>query len=211
MKSFFQFVLRSVAGFCGMVTTWLVSMFALGQTFLISSLFAFIGGVVVYVALKQIMHFRLVRGNGLTRREYKFIDKNLKEAKEKIARLQKSIWRVKSVDQAKYNLEMVRTVKKIYSNTKNDPKRFYKAEGFYYKHLDSLVELAEKYAFLSTQPVNSKEMADSLRDTRRMLFSLGETVKKDLHLMLNDDMDTLHFELDVAKNSVKKAKGRISK
>ncbi|RLL46910.1 protein xpaC [Oceanobacillus piezotolerans] len=202
MKAFFQFVLRSTAAFMSTVTTWLVSFIAFSQTFLLASVYALAGGAVVYFSLKQIGDIRTIRNSGLKRREYRYIQDNLKEAKDKINRLQRALFSIRSVDQAKYNLEIMRTVKKIYSNTKHEPHRFYKAEGFYFKHLDSLVELAEKYAFLSKQPTQSREMADSLRDTRRTIYSLGETVKKDLRIMLNDDIDTLHYELDFAQQTI---------
>lgn len=207
MKAFFQFVLRSVSAFFATGTTWVVSFFAFGQTFLLSSVYAVIGGVVAYTSIKQLTNYRTRQLNGLSRREYKYITKQLKDAKEKINRLQKAFLNVRSIDQAKQNLDIIRTARKIYSNTKNDPRRFYKAEGFYYKHLDSLVELAEKYAYLSSQPVKSKDIHDSLRDTRITIYQLGESVKKDLTVMLRDDIDTLDFELDVAKHSIKKMKG----
>lgn len=201
MKGFFQFILRFTAASGTAGITWLLSFFAFSQTFLISGLYALAGGTVIYVSAKQIGNFRHIRKAGLTRREFKYIDRNLKEAKTKISRLQKALLRVKNVDQAKQNFEIIRTVRKIYSNTKKEPQRFYQAEGFYYKNLDSLVEITEKYAYLSSQPAKSWEMAESLLDTRRTIRSLNETIKKDLHIMLKDDVDTLHFELDVAKQS----------
>nr|WP_156289578.1 5-bromo-4-chloroindolyl phosphate hydrolysis family protein [Oceanobacillus salinisoli] len=206
MKAFFQFIVQSILAFLAMVVTWLISFLAMEQTFFLSSLFALFGGGVVFIAVKEISHTRFVRRNGLTRREYKYIGKNLKEAKDKISRLQRALMSVRRIDQAKQNLEIIRTVKKIYMNTKKEPKRFYKAEGFYYDHLDSLVELTEKYAFLSSQPTKSKEIQDSLRDTRITLIGLKESVKKDLYIMLDDDVDTLHFEIDVAKNSINRMK-----
>lgn len=42
---------------------------------------------------------------------------------------------------------MIKMIRKIYSLTKKEPKRFYQAEQFYYSHLDSATELAEKYVF----------------------------------------------------------------
>lgn len=186
--------------------TWLVSYLALGQTFWLSSLFALTGGAIAFFTVKEIGTAQFVRRNGLTRREYKYIKKHLKEAKDKIGRLQRSLMSVRSIQQAKQNIELIRTVRKIYLNTKKEPKRFFKAEGFYYQRLDSLVEITEKYAFLSSQPVKSVEIKDSLVDTERTLTGLSESVKKDLYIMLDDDVDTLHFELDVAKNSMKRMK-----
>ncbi|MGJ9457899.1 5-bromo-4-chloroindolyl phosphate hydrolysis family protein [Oceanobacillus sp. CF4.6] len=206
MRAVFQFMIQSMTGFLGTVSTGLVSFFAFGQTILLSSLFAIAGGVVVYLTSKQILDYRFVKVNGLTRREYKFIENNLKEAKHKISRLQKSLFRVRSMQHAKQNLEIARTAQKIYANAKKEPRRFYQAEGFFYNHLDSLVELTDKYAYLSSQPAKTREMEKSLRDTRQTVGMLGESIKKDLHIMLDDDVDTLHFELDVAKQSISRTK-----
>ena len=51
-----------------------------------------------------------------------------------------------------------------------------------------------------------------MRDSRHTVLVLGQTVSKDLRIMLNDDVDTLHFELDVAKRTIQKPKktnGRV--
>jgi 5-bromo-4-chloroindolyl phosphate hydrolysis protein len=88
--------------------------------------------------------------------------------------------------------------------TKKEPKRFYKAERFYFSHLDSVLELTEKYAFLSSQPKISLELEHSLSETRRTLNELTEKVEQDLYYILSDDIDNLNFEIDVAKNSLKK-------
>ena len=93
-------------------------------------------------------------------------------------------------------------LKKIQQLTKQEPKRFYKAEPFYFSHLDSVVELSEKYALLSRQPNKSRELNQSLVETRRTLDELTETVEKDLYEILAEDIEDLHFELDVAKKTI---------
>ncbi|WP_373894229.1 5-bromo-4-chloroindolyl phosphate hydrolysis family protein [Virgibacillus natechei] len=206
MKGFFQFIVRSVSATSATALTWLISFFAFEQTIWLAGLYAILGGGVVYISMKQVTDFRHRKQNGLNRREYKFIEQNLKEAKEKITRLNRSLRSVRSLGQARQNFEIMMTVRKIYANTKKDPKRFYKAERFYYEHLDSLVALTEKYAYLSEQPSRTKEINQSLRDTRHTLAIMNETVKKDLHIMLHDDLDVLDFELDVAKQSIDKRK-----
>lgn len=210
MKAFFQFILRSMAAFTVITVVLLLSFFAFEQTFLLSSLYGLFGGVGTFYSVKQVTSHRNAKDHGLTRKEYKFIAENLKEAKGKISRLQRSLTQVRQFGHARENMEILNTVKKIYANTKRDPLRFYQAEGFYYKHLDSLVEIADKYAYLSSQPVKSREMNETMRDTRHMIIVLGQTVKKDLRVMLNDDVDTLHFELDVAKRTIQKPKKKAN-
>lgn len=206
LRTFVLFIIQSISSFTMMIAIWLLSFLALEQTFLLSSVYALISGGLTFLTVGGVSNRRFVKKNGLTHKEYKYIEKNLKEAKEKILRLQRALVNVRSIKHAKRNIEMIRTVRKIYSNTKKEPKRFYKAEGFFYERLDSLVELAEKYSFLSSQPAKSKEMIVSLHETDSTLNSLNESVKKDLYIMLNDDVDTLHFELDVAKNSINRMK-----
>lgn len=206
MRAFLLFVIQTIVSFITMGGTWLVSYLALEQTFWMSSLFALIGGGVAFFTVKEIGKIQLVRKNGLTRREYRYIRQHLKEAKDKIGRLQRSLLSVRSIGQAKQNLEIIRTVRKIYLNAKKEPKRFFKAEGFFYERLDSLVEITEKYAYISSQPVKSVEMKESLVETERTFTGLSDSVKKDLYIMLDDDVDTLHFELDVARNSMRRMK-----
>ena len=87
---------------------------------------------------------------------------------------------------------------------KKEPKRFFQAERFYYSHLDSIVELSEKYAFLNTQPSKTPELMESLQETKGTIHQLADTLEKDLYIVLEDDIDHLQFELDVAKQELKK-------
>lgn len=101
---------------------------------------------------------------------------------------------------------MIKMIRKIYSLTKKEPKRFYQAEQFYYSHLDSAMELAEKYVFLAQQPKKNRELEISLTETRKTLKELTYTIEKDLYKVIADDIDNLNFELDVAKQSIKTRK-----
>ncbi len=210
MKSIFSllfFIVRSLASVSISVIVWLISFFGFEQTIWFSSLYALIGAMIVFLGIKWIAHHRFLQKNGLSRREYRFIQQNLKEAKKKIRRLQKAIFSARDVWTIKQNYEILRIVKKIQSISENQPKLFFKAERFYYSHLDSIVELTEKYAFLLKQPAKNVEIQDSLRDTRQTLAALSKSLEQDLYDVLADDMDTLNMELDLAKQSINKTKG----
>jgi 5-bromo-4-chloroindolyl phosphate hydrolysis protein len=90
--------------------------------------------------------------------------------------------------------------------TWKEPKRFYKAEEFYYSHLDSVVELSEKYGFLAAQPKKNIEINQSLLETRQTLNELTKVLEEDLYYVISDDVDHLNFEIDVAKHSIEKKK-----
>jgi 5-bromo-4-chloroindolyl phosphate hydrolysis protein len=203
MNPFLSFVLRTLIAIPTAGVVWLVSFFGFEQTLLASTGFSIAGGFLVYLIAKSIMKHRFIKSQGLTRREYKYIVKNLDEAKRKMNRLNKALFSAKQLTLLKQNMEILRISRKIYRITKKEPKRFYLAEKFYFYHLDSFVELAEKYAFLSAQPTKNHELTQSLKETRRTIEEMRYSLEKDLDQVLSNDIDQLHFELDVAKHNMK--------
>jgi 5-bromo-4-chloroindolyl phosphate hydrolysis protein len=202
MRHFFEFILRSAAGVSTTILIWLISFFSFDQSVLLSLLIGFFGGTAVYLFLGWILNKQFLKENGITRREYKYIRNNLKEAKEKINRLQKAVLRIRNFSDIKQNYEVIKLVNKIYSSTKKEPKRFFKAEHFYFTNLDSIVELTEKYALLYSQPAKTPELKISLKETRLMIDKLTDSLENDLYRVLADDIDDLQFELDVAKKTM---------
>jgi len=204
MRHFFEFILRSAAGVSTTILVWLTSFFAFDQTVLASLLIGILGGTGVYLLLGWILNKQYLKENGITRREYKYIRTNLKEAKEKINRLQKAVLRIRNFPDMKQNYEVIKLVNKIYSTTKKEPKRFFKAEQFYFTNLDSIVEITEKYALLHSQPAKTPELKISLKETRLTIDKLTDSLENDLYRVLEDDIDDLQFELDVAKKTMER-------
>ncbi|WP_338469444.1 5-bromo-4-chloroindolyl phosphate hydrolysis family protein [Niallia sp. XMNu-256] len=202
MKYFFQFILRTAAGISTTVLVWLISFFSFDIAIFPSFLTGLIGGGIVFLLIGGLFNRQFLKDNGISRREYKYVKQNLKEAKEKINRLQKAMLRIRNLSDIKQNLELVRLVNKIYSTTKKEPKRFFKAERFYFTNLDSVVELTEKYALLHSQPAKTSELIISLKETRLTIDKLTDSIEQDLFKVLEDDIDDLHFELDVAKKTI---------
>lgn len=202
MNPFLSFVLRTLIAIPTAGIVWLISFFGYDQSILLSTTFAVAGGFLIYLTAKTIMKHRFIKSQGLTRREYKYIEKNLNEAKRKIDRLNKALFSLKQLTMLKQNLEILRITRKIYRITKKEPKRFYLAERFYFYHLDSFVELAEKYSFLSAQPTKNLDLRLSLQETRKTIEEMRNSLEKDLDQVLSNDIDQLHLELDVAKRNI---------
>ncbi|MBM7606360.1 5-bromo-4-chloroindolyl phosphate hydrolysis protein [Metabacillus crassostreae] len=205
MKQTINFFIQSSAALFSTVAIWTIGYFPLDQSYLLASTYAIGGGTAVFFSAKAITFQQFLKQNQLTRKEYRYIKQNLKEANHKIKRLRKALFTIRNVASIKQNLEIYRVVSKIYSITKKEPKRFYLAEQFYYSHLDSIVELSEKYAFLASQPKKNNELTKSLNETRRTISDLEESLEKDLHDVVSKDINQLHFELDVAKLSLNKS------
>ena len=168
----------------------------------ISFRISIVGGTILFGSTSLYLTHLFVKKHGLTRKEYRYIKGNLVEAKKKMTRINKTLLTIRHISSLKQRIELMRLLKKIYQLTRQEPKRFYKAEPFYFSHLDSVVELSEKYALLSRQPNKSLELNQSLMEARRTIDELTETVEKDLYVMLAEDIEDLHFELDVAKKTI---------
>lgn len=206
MNPFVSVLLRISITIPSTALIWIISFFGFDLAFWMSTVISLAGGIVVYQAVKGITKHRFLKSQGLTRREYKYIERNLKDAKTKINRLNKALFSIRSIPQLKHNIEVLRITRKIYRITKKEPKRFYLGEKFFYSHLDSFVEMAEKYSFLSSQPAKNRELNQSLAETRRTMEELTLTIERDLHQILSNDIDQLNFEVDVAKRSIKTIK-----
>lgn len=185
---------------------WLTGMIGFHQPFLPAAGIGIAGGAAAYGMVYAVRQQKFLAKNELSRKEYRFIRKNLKEAGTKIWRMNRALLSVRSVAKFKQRLELLNVVRKIHRLTTKEPKRFYSAEAFYYKYLDSAVELTEKYAFLSSQPNKTWELEESLQETNHVLRELTFSIDKVLQEMLTEDMEQLNFEMNVAKHSLKESR-----
>ncbi|MFT7823033.1 5-bromo-4-chloroindolyl phosphate hydrolysis family protein [Bacillus siamensis] len=204
MKLFIQYMKWMLCGSAVFVLAG-TAAFTIGhQSFLYSLLYGAAGGTAVSMAGLWNAKRLFLKKHRLTRKEYTYIKENLEEARNKIVRLRRALFRSKSIQMLKQNAEILRITRRIYLLTKQEPKRFYQAERFYYQTLDSVVELTEKYALLSSQPRKNKDLSMSLSQTRMTLAELARRLEEDLHELMKEDIDDLHFELDMAKQSLRK-------
>jgi 5-bromo-4-chloroindolyl phosphate hydrolysis protein len=206
MNGFLAFFIRMAVSVPSFTTVWLASFFAFDQPLLPSTGFAFAGAFLAYGSTSFLWKRRFLKKQQLTRSEYKYIKKNLSEAAPKIQRLQKTLLSIRELPSMKQRIELVRIIRRIHNLTKREPKRFYQAEPFYFSHLDSAVELTEKYIFLSSQPRKSAELTESLAETKRTLDELKTYIEKDLYQVISNDIEDLHYEIDVAKHSIRSIK-----
>ncbi|MBS4202993.1 5-bromo-4-chloroindolyl phosphate hydrolysis family protein [Lederbergia citrea] len=203
MKSVYSF-------FLGMFTAvetiliWIILFFGFKNPPFTSFLIALLIGGVTFFGLKWFFDYQFLKKNKLTRKEYNYIQKNLQEAKRKMSRLQKAFFSVRSMGAFKQLYELNKLAKRMYAIVNKDPRRFYQSERFFFYHLDSVVELSERYAHLAAQPIKNEKMYISLKETQSTLDDLRESIKKDIYHVLSTDIDDLKFELDVAKHSLKK-------
>jgi len=206
MNQFLAFLVRILISVPAASIVWLTSYIAFEQTFFLSGGIALAGGALTYYITEAVQNRRFLKSQQLSRKEYQYIKKNIDEANHKIRRLHKALFSIRHFPSIKQRMEMAKTARKIYQLTKKEPKRFYKAEQFYFSHLDSALELSEKYVFLSNQPKKTLELDRSLFDTRKTLEEMKGLIEEDLYKVISDDIDQLNFEIDVAKHRIKMIK-----
>lgn len=202
MNLFISFLIGTFVALPIAIVVWLISFFAFDQTMMLSSAYSLGGGLSIYWLLSMMVKASFLKKNQLTRKEYRYIKKNLNEAKLKIKRLNKSLFQIREIPSFKQRIDIIRLTRRIYNLTKKEPKRFYQAEKFYFSHLDSIVELTEKYALLTSQPKKTLELNQTLNETRYTLNDLSKAIEKDLYVILADDIDHLNYEVDVAKYTI---------
>jgi 5-bromo-4-chloroindolyl phosphate hydrolysis protein len=203
MKSIPLTFLKMFTAINGFFITSIVMIFGYDQSFFLGVAGGLAAGYFLSLTVKWLYTNRFLKKNGISLKDYRYIDKNLKDAKSKIKRLQKAQFQVRSLGAFKQILELNRLSRRIYSIVRKEPKKFYKSEQFFFYHLDSVVELSEKYTYLATQPIKNDQVFQSIKDAKRTLHTLEDSLQEDLMHVLSDDIETLDFELDVARKHKK--------
>ncbi|WP_299737443.1 5-bromo-4-chloroindolyl phosphate hydrolysis family protein [uncultured Rossellomorea sp.] len=206
MNTFLQFLVRTVISFSIGTSSFIAYLLLFDLGFPLTFLSSLGTGILFFFVVKGLQKRWWLNKNGLSSQEFRYINKNLKEAKEKVNRLQKQQLKVRSLGAFKQILELNRLSRRIYQLVKKEPKRFFSAESFFFYHLDSVVEITEKYTFLAAQPGKNKETFLSLQQTRTTLDVLTGSLEKDLQNVLANDMDTLKFELNFANQHLSNKK-----
>ncbi|KEZ48136.1 protein xpaC [Metabacillus indicus LMG 22858] len=210
MNPFVAFSVRMMAALPAAGTAGTISLIGFDQPLIAAAAYSVAGGASAYSIASVTMKSRFLKKNTLTRKDYKYIKKQLEEAAPKMARLQKTLLTIRHLPSLKERADLVRVARRIVALTKREPRRFYQAEKFYFSHLDSAVQLSEKYAFLSSQPKRNFELEKSLNETRRTLSDLKRLIEQDLFNMVQDDLDDLNLEIDVARHSIQANKDKKS-
>lgn len=210
MNPFVAFSVRMMAALPAAGTAGTISLIGFDQPLIAAAAYSVAGGASAYSIASVTMKSRFLKKNALTRKDYKYIKKQLEEAAPKMSRLQKTLLTIRHLPSLKERADLVRVARRIVALTKREPRRFYQAEKFYFSHLDSAVQLSEKYAFLSSQPKRNFELEKSLNETRRTLSDLKRLIEQDLFNMVQDDLDDLNLEIDVARHSIQSNKDKKS-
>lgn len=164
-----------------------------------------------YVSDKVIYNIQKAKRSkelGITKADYNHIEAQLKQARNQINLLAQH--RVRSIKSFKLLNDMNKVSRRVINIVMKDPRKFYAVEDFFYSHLPSAVELADKYTLLTKEQVKGNDIHLALEDTRKTLKVLHEAFEDDLRSALQSDIDHLRIELDFAKLENEKRRERLS-
>lgn len=196
MKAIQQFFTRHLITAPISFGSWIYLLFGTSlNPFLATGLSAllYLGGT---FTMKQMQITSNIKKLGMSRSEYNHIKGQLTNANMKVKQLNSYYGKVRSVQAFRQLHEMNTLSRRILGIVKNNPKKFYHVERFFYAHLDSAVELTSKYAMLVNQPLKDKDLRIALQNTRETLGDVNRQLEQDLRNVLSSDLEQLQMEID---------------
>lgn len=160
------------------------------------------------LAIVNIQKLKRSKELGITKADYNLIEAQLKQARVRVNQLSQQ--RVRSMKSFRLLHDMSKISRRILNIVDKNPHKFYAVEDFFYSHLPSAVELADKYTLLTKEQVKGTDIHIALEETRKTLKVLNETFEDDLRSALQSDIDHLKIELDFAKLEHEKRQERVS-
>ncbi|ARK23457.1 5-bromo-4-chloroindolyl phosphate hydrolysis protein [Sporosarcina sp. P37] len=176
--------------------TWVFLITGTSLGFPISSLI----GIGLYaggnVAIKELQLRSNLKQFGMARSEYKHIEHQVNESKQKLKKLSSMYGQVRSIQAFRQVYDMSMMARRVIKIVQANPRKFYQVESFFYAHLDSAVELTSKYSLLVNQPLKDQEIKVALQHTRETLSDLSLEMEKDLRHAVATDLEQLQMEID---------------
>ena len=191
------------------IVTGLISMLALDIHLIYDVLVGAGGFFAAYLPTQSVSQNRQLKEYGLTKSEYKYIQNQMKEAKEKLNRLRQSYYNIRTLKDAKLIFDINRIVKSIINTVEDDPKIFYNVQQFFHSNLDSAVNTIEQYLFLYKMPGKSKDEKIKLHETRLSLLELKRTLQANLSHMNRSTYQSLEVEKEIISMNKRRTDKRM--
>lgn len=192
-----RFMLQSfivIVSFNFAVVGFFIAFLLTGNQLQLGILGAFAGFLFSYWALKR----KLLPNNDLDkveRKEKKYVQLQIRQAKEKAKKINSSRFRVRSLFVYQTITKISKISTKIIKMVEKEPVRYRTAQNFFHQHLDSSAIITEKYVHLLNQPVRTHEVSLALRETEDALKQLERNMEKEMMSVLSGDMNHLNTEI----------------
>jgi len=143
----------------------------------------------------------------LAKGEKDYIREQMKIARNKISRIGKNRFKVRSL-KAWSDISRVYTIaNKILASVEEDPRRFRSAQNFFITKLDPAIEIIEKYIYLASQPVRNSEINEAIHNAELALKKLAHSAEREFVDILKEDIEELDIEVKLLQQELVQPKG----
>lgn len=194
MKRFFKQAFIAIASLNIAILTFAISFFSTSNQIHFGVLGSIVGFILSYWLLKR----KLLPNDELDkieRKEKKYALAQIKEAKEKVKKINSTRFKVRSIFVYQNITKLYKISTKVIKIVEKEPVRYRTAQTFFQQHLDSSAIITEKYVQLLSQPVRTHEVSTALRETERALKQLERNMEKEMLVVLSGDMHNLSTEI----------------
>ncbi|MCG3401152.1 5-bromo-4-chloroindolyl phosphate hydrolysis family protein [Staphylococcus massiliensis] len=197
MRYYISKVIGVLVGIPIAIAAWLSSVFGLDIFFLFDGLIGFLGFFVGYLPTQRLVSRSFLKENGLSRKEYRYIRRQLEQSQHKSKRIFKSFINVRSVKDFRTVNDIYRLTRTINQIVAKRPYKFYKVESYFYSHIENATNLIDNYMRLSRISNKSKDEKQTLEQTRITLHEIKRTLVADLKRLNEDDYSQLEVEIEL--------------
>ncbi|WP_155476339.1 5-bromo-4-chloroindolyl phosphate hydrolysis family protein [Heliobacterium mobile] len=134
--------------------------------------------------------------------EGRFIEKTLKEGRQKVKTIGRLRFKIRSIPIWLKVSRLYKIAEQILAITTKDPKRIKKAQAFFNHYLDATITILEKYSLLANQPVTNHEIREAVEKTEAVLNDLRDAYEAELRQVLSNDVLDLDVEINVLKQTL---------
>lgn len=106
---------------------------------------------------------------------------------------------LRSISAFRQFYETQKLSRKIVKTVKIQPHLFFASEEFFYKDLDSAVEITEKYSLLSSQAPVNPDVRHTLQEAKNSISIVNSKLESDLMKLLSPEIQKLNVEIDYIK------------
>lgn len=127
----------------------------------------------------------------------------VKEGMDKLRKIRNNTRMIKNNDVAEKIQEICRVGVDILENIKQHPEDLRRAKQFLNYYLDTTEKIVKQYVELSQKRDKNDEINESLAKAEEVLSTIGDTYKKQLHTMMENDVLDLNTEIEVLRKTMK--------
>ncbi|MCU7556692.1 5-bromo-4-chloroindolyl phosphate hydrolysis family protein [Macrococcus capreoli] len=151
-----------------------------------------------YLPIQTTTGNKYLKAMGITKQEYKYIRKEMKQAEPKIKHLLIQYKKVRSINDFRNVNEINKLARTIYKAVQKDPKKFFKVGSFFFSHLENTVNLLDQFLYLSRMPHKTQQDKQLLYNAQLTLEELKRTLQADLKALNSADYEQMKVEIDIA-------------